>query len=90
MILQGKEYNEKRMEIESAKVKQLERELADMTADRDSWREDAVAWDNELKDAIRERDEARKCLREAITYRNKDASGYDLDEWLKAAGMEEQ
>jgi hypothetical protein len=35
----------------------------------------------------RERDEAREALREAIQFRDTTLNGYDLDAWLKAAGL---
>jgi hypothetical protein len=34
-----------------------------------------------------ERDEAREALREAIQFRDTTLNGYDLDAWLKAAGL---
>jgi hypothetical protein len=37
--------------------------------------------------AIKERDKARECLREAICYRDSTMSGYDLEEWREAAGL---
>ena len=40
----------------------------------------------ELNQAIKERDKARECLREAICYRDSTMSGYDLEEWREAAG----
>jgi hypothetical protein len=39
---------------------------------------------NHLK---QERDEAREALREAIQFRDTTLNGYDLDAWLKAAGL---
>jgi hypothetical protein len=35
----------------------------------------------------RERDDAREALREAIQFRDTTLNGYDLDAWLKAAGL---
>jgi hypothetical protein len=35
-----------------------------------------------------ERDEAMEALREAIQFRNTSMSGYDLEKWMKAAGLE--
>jgi uncharacterized protein YllA (UPF0747 family) len=35
----------------------------------------------------RERDQAREALREAIQFRDTTLNGYDLDAWLKAAGL---
>jgi len=35
----------------------------------------------------RERDEAREALREAIQFRDISLNGYDLDLWMKAAGL---
>ena len=35
----------------------------------------------------RERNEAREALREAIQFRDTTLNGYDLDAWLKAAGL---
>ena len=35
----------------------------------------------------RERDQARVALREAIQFRDTTLYGYDLDAWLKAAGL---
>jgi len=63
-------------------ARQLERELADMTAFRDS----EMRWANQYK---QERDKARECLREAICYRDSSMSGYDLEEWREAAGENE-
>jgi hypothetical protein len=40
-----------------------------------------------LSKAIKERDEAREALREAIQFRDKTLNGYDLDAWLKAADI---
>ncbi len=37
----------------------------------------------------RERDEARAALREAIQFRDTTMNGYDLDAWIKAAGLKE-
>jgi hypothetical protein len=42
-----------------------------------------------LNRAERERDEARGALREAIKFRDTSLSGYDLDGWMKAAGLKE-
>ena len=44
----------------------------------------------ELNQAIKERDKARECLREAICYRDSSMSGYDLEEWREAAGEGKQ
>jgi hypothetical protein len=45
--------------------------------------------ERELNQAIKERDKARECLREAICYRDSSMSGYDLEEWREAAGENE-
>jgi hypothetical protein len=45
--------------------------------------------ERELAEAIKERDKARECLREAICYRDSSMSGYDLEEWREAAGENE-
>ena len=37
-----------------------------------------------LQTTRHERDRARECLREAIGYRNKEMSGYDLSKWEEA------
>ena len=37
----------------------------------------------------RERDEAIGALREAIKFRDTSLSGYDLDGWMRAAGLKE-
>jgi hypothetical protein len=46
----------------------------------------AEVLERELNQAIKERDKARECLREAICYRDSTMSGYDLEEWREAAG----
>jgi hypothetical protein len=46
----------------------------------------ASVLERELNQAIKERDKARECLREAICYRDSSMSGYDLEEWREAAG----
>jgi hypothetical protein len=38
-----------------------------------------------LQQTRHERDMARECLREAIQYRNREMSGYDLSKWEEAA-----
>jgi len=60
-------------------LSELLRELADVVAHRDS----ESIWANQYK---QQRDEARRCLREAIQYRNTDMSGYDLVAWVNALG----
>ena len=76
MILQGKEYNDKRMEIENEKVKQLERELAEMTDSRD-----------EASNALQEAIDKIKHGNKWDTTRHMQAA---IARWLRAAGMEEQ
>lgn len=46
--------------------------------------------ERELNQAIKERNEARECLREAIQFRNTELNGYDLDRWKMAAGLEDK
>jgi hypothetical protein len=50
----------------------------------------ASVLERELNQAIKERDKARECLREAIAYRDRTMSGYDLQEWLEALGEGKQ
>jgi hypothetical protein len=71
----------------------LERELADERKATSTLREinrgithDMVTLAEKLIEAIKERDKARECLREAICYRDSSMSGYDLEEWREAAG----
>jgi len=76
-------------------ARQLERELADMTAFRDS----ETRWAAQYK---QECDEARKCLREIVTgfavcgcnanqiYSHNTITKQTLNRWRKAVGMEEQ
>jgi hypothetical protein len=78
-------------------AKQLERELADERKATSTLREinkgithDMVTLAEKLVEAMHERDKARECLREAIAYRDRTMSGYDLQEWLGALGDDEQ
>jgi hypothetical protein len=74
-------------------ARQLERELADMTAFRDS----EMRWANQYK---QERDEARECMREIIsqltlvdarasgeTWQLATCDGDEVERWRKAAGL---
>jgi hypothetical protein len=45
-----------------------------------------ILWEHSRR-MERERDEAREALREAIQFRDTTLNGYDLDAWLKAAGL---
>jgi hypothetical protein len=64
-------------------ARQLERELAEAKASLDRGAETAAKM---LEATIKERDKARECLREAIAYRDRTMSGYDLQEWIEALG----
>jgi len=71
-------------------ARQLERELADMTARMVEVRALAGPIDLGIIAKLKaERDEARECLLDAIGFRNTDLNGYDLERWRKAAGLEE-
>lgn len=70
--------------------RELERELAAMTADRDEQR---AGWDKASLTALRlerERNEARECLREAIyCFLNQSCKNEtNIARWRKAAGLE--
>jgi hypothetical protein len=69
--------------VEAAFARQLERELAEAKASLDRGAETAAKM---LDATIKERDKARECLREAIAYRDRTMSGYDLQEWIEALG----
>jgi hypothetical protein len=57
-----------------------------MTHERIMTGEEYVSYSDYLS-LQRERDEAREALREAIQFRDTTLNGYDLDAWLKAAGL---
>jgi hypothetical protein len=69
--------------VEAAFARQLERELAEAKASLERGAETAAKM---LEATIKERDKARECLREAIAYRDRTMSGYDLQEWIEALG----
>ena len=61
-------------------ARQLERE-------RDEARKLADEFHKDQTRLLMERDKAREALREAIQFRDTTLNGYDLDAWLKAAGL---
>jgi hypothetical protein len=70
--------------VEAAFARQLEPELAEAKASLERGAETAAKM---LEATIKERDKARECLREAIAYRDRTMSGYDLQEWIEALGL---
>lgn len=58
-----------------------------MERERDRARKLADEFHQDQTRLILERDQAREALREAIQFRDTTLNGYDLDAWLKAAGL---
>ena len=65
----------------------LKRERDEARAQRDSLQALSQSLAETCVKLKAERDEAREALREAIQFRDKTLNGYDLDAWLKAAGL---
>lgn len=70
-------------------IEQLKRERDEAKDDLEFRRELYRVQENYLELARRERDEARAALREAIRFRDTSLNGYDLNEWMMAAGLNE-
>jgi hypothetical protein len=58
-----------------------------MERERDEAREKAERYRLEANALMMQRDEAREALGEAIQFRDTSLSGYDLDGWMRAAGV---